>query len=890
MTAKLDSSTPAAAPKAIHLSEYEPPAWRIELADLAFDLDLENTEVSSRLHLTAASGKDGETLRLDGEGLELLSIAVDGEVLPTARYRQDDNALTISGLPARCVLETKVRIHPDKNTQLEGLYASRGLLITQCEAEGFRRITYFLDRPDVMAKWRITLRADAERFPVLLANGNPLKSGSLEGGRHYAVWENPHPTPAYLFAIVAGQLATVDKEVVTGEGRKVRLAIWAAPSDIPRCDYALGALERALRWDEERFGRYYDLDVYNLVAAQDFTMGAMENKGLNVFNARYVLADADTATDADYLAIEAVIGHEYFHNWSGNRVTLRDWFQLSLKEGFTVFRDQEFTSDLHSRAVKRIEDVRMLRARQFAEDAGALAHPVRPSSYREINNFYTATVYEKGSEVVRMLHTLLGEATFRRGCDRYFADNDGKAATVEDFIEALSSESKRGLEQFARWYAQAGTPEVSVEDKWDAEKGEYELTISQRIPPTPGQPEKLPVTIPLRIALYGEDGRPIDGALDGDAARLDTGGEAPGQHLYELSSAGHRLRIEGLSSRPLPAFNQGFGAPIKLRYGYTPAELGRLARIEQDSFNRWEALQRLATGILLHQFDDAEAARGALVDAVGDLLDDDTADTAFVAECLELPGFDTLADMADIIDVDALLTDREQLLNELAASHRARLEHRYHTLAATAAGGLTGQAMAARSLRNACLQWISRIDEQGSLAQKQFRSAENMTDRLGALRCLVRYNAPAKAEALEAFRTRYADNDLVTDKWLTLVASRPHDQVVEDVSLLLDSVWWKPTNPNRVRSILGAFARANPTAFHRIDGAGYQLLAEQLPGLDTINSQVAARLLGSFESWRRLAGKRRDLAGEALSSLRGRLTSRECTDLLDRLVTDEQPG
>jgi aminopeptidase N len=874
------------APSVIFLKDYQAPAWRIRHAELVFDLDTDATEVATRLHLEPGSAATGLPLQLHGEQLALLSIAVDDAPLAADRYRNDHAGLTIFGLSGRCVLETRVRIHPERNTQLEGLYASRGLLLTQCEAEGFRRITYFLDRPDVLSTWRTTLRAKERDYPVLLANGNPVESGSLGDGRHFATWENPHPTPCYLFALVAGKLASVDKQVETAEGRNVRLAIWAAPADVPRCGFALEALERALRWDEQRFGRCYDLDVYNLVAAQDFTMGAMENKGLNIFNARYVLADSNTATDADYIATEAVIGHEYFHNWSGNRVTLRDWFQLSLKEGFTVFRDQEFTADLHSRSVKRIEDVQSLRARQFSEDAGALAHPVRPDSFREINNFYTATVYDKGAEVVRMLHTLLGEETFRKGCDRYFADNDGRAVTVEDFLSAMAAESGRGLEHFARWYAQAGTPEVTVADSWNAESGVYEMTLVQQTPPTPGQAEKLPVSIPLRLSLFDQRDQPLTTSPISDARVLDDAAAPPGQFLVELTAQTHHIKVEGLTARPLPALNQGFAAPIKMHYPYTPADLGRLARIEIDSFNRWEALQRLSFGIMLGQFEDVSAARQALGEALADLLADDGADPAFAAECLQIPGFDTLAEMADMIDVDGLLSSREALLNDLTSMLAPALEARYHALAPAAAGGIDGPAMAARALRNGCLDWLTRIDPDAPLAESQYAAALNMTERMGALRCLVRYDSPGRAAALKAFQARYPDDDLVTDKWLALVATRPQPDVVEEVALLIASPWWIATNPNRVRAILGAFSRQNAPAFHRADGAGYRLLADQLPEIDRINSQVAARLLGAFESWGRLAGDRRKLAQGVLQSLRGRLTSRECGDVLSRLLGD----
>ena len=859
----------------ILLSEYRAPAWRIVHVDLGFELDADATEVTARLQLQPDPAQPLEALTLDGEDLELLAIALDGVQLDASRYHIDATGLTIEGVAAACVLETRVRIAPSRNTQLQGLYRSGDSLLTQCEAQGFRRITWFTDRPDVMPTWRIVLRADRTRYPVLLANGNPLQQNDLGDGRHESVWENPHPTPSYLFALVAGQLECVGKDVVTAEGRAVRLQVWAAKSDVSRCAYALGAVERSVRWDETRFGRCYDLDVFNVVAAQDFTMGAMENKGLNIFNARYILADEASATDADYQGIESVIGHEYFHNWSGNRVTLRDWFQLALKEGLTVFRDQEFISDLHSREVKRIEDVRLLRARQFAEDAGALAHPVRPTRYREINNFYTLTVYEKGAEIVRMLHTLLGEQTFRAGMDRYFADNDGRAATIEDFLAAHARASGRDLTQFARWYAQAGTPEVRVEDDFDAVSGRYTLRLVQRQSPVAGADAK-PLLIPLRFALHAVDGARIDAPCSGDAAVHSD--------LIELVATEHTLVFNGLRERPLPSFNQGFSAPVKLRYDYTPDALARLARCENDGVNRWDMLQQLALGVLLKQFDASGTAEAALSLAIGELLDDTAADPAFVAECMQLPDFETLADAQSIIDIDAVLAARVGLLGKLAHTHAAALRHRYDALAPLAANGLDGIAMGARRLRNMCLAWLSEIDPQATLAATQFDAAERMTDRLGALRCIVHAAAPMAAQAQEAFAERHRDDPLVTDKWIAVAATRPHGDAVEGMRGLLESPWWTPTNPNRVRAVLGSFSRMNPTAFHRADGAGYALLAEHLPKLDAINPQVAARLLAGFESWRRWSGGRDALARTALETLSGKLQSRDANDLLVRLL------
>ena len=875
----MPDSRPSGHPE-VHLSEYRAPAWRIAHADLCFELGADATEVIARLHLEPDPDQPGAPLVLDGAELELLGIALDGKPLDAAHYHVDAEQLTISNVDAVCVLETRVRIAPSRNTQLQGLYRSGETLLTQCEAQGFRRITWFIDRPDVMPTWRIALRADRARYPVLLANGNPQRVDGREhrdlgDGRIEAVWDNPHPTPSYLFALVAGQLECVGSDIVTAEGRAVRVQVWAAPGDVARCAFALGAVMRALRWDERRFGRSYDLDVFNVVAAQDFTMGAMENKGLNIFNARYILADEESATDADYLGIESVIGHEYFHNWSGNRITLRDWFQLSLKEGLTVFRDQEFVSDLHSREVKRIEDVRLLRSRQFAEDAGALAHPVRPKLYREINNFYTLTVYEKGAEIVRMLHTLLGEATFRAGMDRYFSDNDGRAATIEDFLGAHAQESGRDLAQFARWYTQAGTPELDVADSFA--DGRYTLRFTQRQSIAAGANAE-PLFLPLRFALYGANGQRLDGLVHGDAiVRGD---------LIEVTRTEHTLVFDGLPERPLPSFNQGFSAPVKLHYGYTPDALALLARCERDGVIRWDMIQRLAMDALLRRPDAHAQAKAALSLAIGDLLDDASADPAFVAECMQLPDFDTLADALTTIDIDVVLVDRVDLLRDLACTHESRLRRRYDALAPLAAQGLDGVAIGARRLRNMCLAWLTDIDPRGALATAQFDAATRMTDRLGAMRCLVHVNAPTAAQVLEAFAERHHDDPLATDKWIAVACTRPHADAVERVRALLESSWWSPTNPNRVRAVLGSFSRMNPTAFHRADGAGYALLVAQLPTLDAINPQVAARLLAGFESWRRWAGGHDALARKALESLRGRLLSPDAKDLLARLLHD----
>jgi aminopeptidase N len=864
----------AAAP--IRLRDYRPPAWRVESVALIFELDAAATEVLATLHLSPDPQQPGQPLRLDGEDLELLAIALDDRPLTPDEYQLDASGLLLHGVDAPCTLQTRARIRPSANTRLEGLYASRDLLLTQCEAEGFRRITWFIDRPDVLARYTVELRADRARYPALLGNGNPAGAGELDGGRHYARWIDPHPKPSYLFALVAGPIECVESPYTTSEGREVMVRIWAAPDDVPRCRHALDCALRAMRWDEQRFGRAYDLDVYNIVAAQDFTMGAMENKGLNIFNARYILADPESATDADYEGIESVIGHEYFHNWSGNRVTCRDWFQLSLKEGFTVFRDQEFSADMHSRAVKRIDDVRALKARQFVEDSGPLAHPVRPAEYSEINNFYTATVYEKGAEVVRMLHTLLGEATFRRGCDLYFERNDGRAATVEDFIAAMRDASGRDLTQFMRWYAQAGTPQLSIRDDWNAARGEYRVEIRQHTPPTPGQTDKLPLHLPLAWALYDEAGQSLGVAPEADA-RVRPG-------LVELTAERHTLRFGGLAARPLPAFLQGLSAPARLDYPYTAVQLARLVRHEPDALTRFEAIQRLVFDALLARGPDPVAARSALLDALGGLLEQAGEDPAFVAECHALADVWTLADQCREIDLDGLIRRREDLLDELAEVHADAFGERYAALAAIEPDALTAPAIAARRLKAVCLARLTRLDPEARHAAAQFDAARCMTDRLAALANLVHFDAPAAADALAQFRRQWADDPLVTDKWLGIVATRPQPEALDDLRALLADPIWQPKNPNRVRALLGSFARGNPVAMHRRDGAGYALLWQQIEVLDALNPQVAARLLTALDPWQRLDRGRRQLIEAGLRGLQAGARSRDSADVLARIL------
>lgn len=867
------------APPPIRLADYAPPSWTITDVALVFELRRDASEVDATLSLRC--DVPGASLRLDGEDLELLDIELDGRTLEPEGFAQDATGLTVHAAAgiAHCTLRTVVRVRPAANTRLEGLYTSGSLLLTQCEAEGFRRITFFVDRPDVQARWRTTLRAERVSFPVLLAGGDRVAERDLGGGRHEAEWHNPHPTPCYLFALAAGPMARVSRTVTGADGRVVELNVWVEGDDPEPCRYALGAVERALRWDESRFGRCYDLGVFNVVAAQDFTMGAMENKGLNIFNARYILADERTATDADFIGIESVVGHEYFHNWSGNRVTLRDWFQLSLKEGLTVFRDQEFTADLHSRDLKRIDDVRLLRARQFAEDAGALAHPVRPAEYREINNFYTLTIYEKGAEIVRMLHTRLGEAAFRAGMDRYFADNDGRSATLEDFYAAHSAASGIDCSDMLAWYAQAGTPVLEVERAFDAASGEYTLSLRQRAPVN--VPDAAPLPIPFRLALYDADGRVLPPPDAHDAEVI------PGGLL--LRGAEHAVRWQGLEREPLPVLNRGFAAPIRLRMAMSPEERARIVQVDDDGFARWDALHHLALDVLLARAGEpveglghADAAEAALSAALGALLADREAHPAFVAECLALPDFDTLADAVAVVDPAALVAAREGLSLALAKAHRRALQSRFDDLRPAATGGLDDASMAARSLRHAALAWLSRLDG-GEAARRLWADARSMTERMAALRALLHGQADGAAAAREAFAMEFADHALVTDKWLAVVATRPAVDALEEVEALLAGPYWVATNPNRVRAVLGSFARLNPVAFHRPDGAGYRFVAAQIRALDAINPQVAARLLGAFEGLPRWTPSVRAAALDALAPLRIAALSRDVAELLGRL-------
>jgi aminopeptidase N len=844
-------------PKTIRRGDYAPPAFLIDTVDLDFTLDAAATIVRSRLAFrrNPAAAADAP-LRLDGEGLTLLEARLDGEALPEARRQLDaDGSLTITDAPAAGVLETSVRIAPERNTALSGLYTSGGNFYTQCEAEGFRRITFFPDRPDVMSRYSVTITADRARVPVLLSNGNLDGSGDAGEGRHWARWVDPHPKPSYLFALVAGDLVNVPDSFTTRSGRKVALNIWVRRGDEARCGHAMDSLIRSMKWDEEVFGLEYDLDVFNIAAVSDFNMGAMENKGLNVFNTKYVLASPETATDGDWQGIETVIAHEYFHNWTGNRVTCRDWFQLSLKEGLTVFRDQEFTADQGSRAVKRIRDVRGLRAAQFPEDAGPMAHPVRPDSYIEIDNFYTPTVYQKGAEVMRLLHTSIGPAAFRRGMDLYIGRNDNQAVTIEDFVSAMQDASGTDLTPFMRWYDQAGTPELTAEDSYDPATRRYTLKLSQRTPPTPGQAEKQPLPIPVAMGLLDDTGAALPTRLAGENAAQ------PGTRVLLLDGAAQEFVFEDVPTAPVPSLLRGFSAPVRLK-GVPQERLRFLAVHDSDPFVRWDSGQQYAAAFMLEQV--ARVQRGeapgfapALADAVANTRAGADADPAFAAEALVLPGEGFLADQMEVADPEAIHRVRRHLRRQIGTRCGAALLATYQALTETGPYRIDGRSIGRRSLRNACLAYLAAVGEDGvALAAAQYRAAANMTDQLAALALLADAETPERETGLAEFHAKWRGDDLVLDKWFSIQAMSSRPGTIAAVRALYAHPDFDLKNPNRARALIGAFASGNPLHFHDTSGEGYRFLADAVIALDPINGQTAARLIGPLGLWRRQSAER----------------------------------
>lgn len=851
----------------IRRQDYQPPEFRIERTRLEIDLDAERTEVSSWLTIRRAQRRPGQTLVLHGVDLELLEVIVDGRSLGARQYRCVDEVLSISEIPDKDEFEVHIRVVnlPANNTALEGLYQSGQFLLTQCEAEGFRKITYYLDRPDVMAPFTVTLRGDKQRYPVLLSNGNPVDQGELDNGRHYVTWDDPFPKPAYLFALVAGDLEWIEDHYTTRSGRQVRLRIYMEKENRDRCWHAMDSLKNAMRWDEEAFGLEYDLDIYNIVVTNDFNMGAMENKGLNIFNAKYVLADPETATDWDYQAIEGVIGHEYFHNWTGNRVTCRDWFQLTLKEGLTVFRDQEFSADMQIRAVKRINDVRDLRRRQFPEDAGPMSHPVRPDQYIEISNFYTATVYQKGAEVVRMYQTLLGQDKFKQGLKLYLERHDGQAATCDDFLNAMAEAGQTDLAQFARWYSQPGTPLLTVKMDYDDTAETCSFDIRQSVP---GYPQAPALLIPISIGLIDRNGDPIPLQLDDQAQQ-----SVEETQVLVLTEKEQRFTFKNVKQKPLPSILRGYSAPVKVDIEWCQEDLALLIQHDNDAFSRWDAAETLHMQSLLSMADGLQRNGEANLDPLvvttyRNIIEDVNLDPGFAAELLSLPSENYLCEQTDPVIVEAiheaLLLSRRTLATELTDCLRTRY-HQLHDANWSAQADAVGR----RRLKNLCLDLLCAqgLNEDFELAERQYRKAYCMTDRLAALTILVHGQANVAQTCLADFAQRYGDNPLVMDKWFTIQAMRPQHDTINHVRALMSHPAYSNRNPNKIRALLGAFALNNPMGFHKPDGQAYILIADEVMALDRMNPQTASRLALSFNRWSHMDEARGTMMREQLQRI-----------------------
>ena len=891
-------------PQTIYLKDYRPPQFLIDTVDLHIDLAEEWTTVKAELNFrrNPASAENSKTLVLNGHKMELMAVILDNVELTQDQYQVDESQLTINDVPEKFVLSTEVRIQPQNNTELEGLYKSSKLFCTQCESEGFRKITYFLDRPDVMSLYSTTISADPQLYPVMLSNGNLLDSGKLTDGRHWVKWEDPFPKPAYLFALVAGDLLHIEDSFRTSSGREVKLQIYVEAENIEFCDHAMRSLKESMRWDEERFGREYDLDLFMIVAVNDFNMGAMENKGLNIFNSKLILASQETATDTDFYNIQGVVGHEYFHNWSGNRVTCRDWFQLSLKEGFTVFRDQEFSSDLNSRAVQRIADADRLRVHQFPEDAGPMSHPIRPDSYMEINNFYTMTVYEKGAEVVRMIYTLLGRENFRKGTDLYFDRHDGQAVTCDNFVAAMEDANGVDLQQFRRWYGQSGTPELHIRGSHDPEAKTYSLTVRQSCPDTAGQKgfgaeksendvhekqtapveilnskqnahhsfQKQPFHIPLALGLLAADGDTLPLKLTGCTAEKNQD-----TIILELRKQSETFVFENIPAAPVPSLLRGFSAPVKLLFDYSIADLAFLLANDTDEFNRWETGQQLMIRISLEQiqrFQNHEPFNlpSELENAFRSLLNQtQEGDSALLALALSFPNEPYLGELMDVIDVDAIHETRTFLRKELAQKLQPEFEKTYLEFQEEGAFKIDQQSMGRRSLKNVCLSYLSELGSLDirKLTQTQFRKNENMTDVAGALGVLTHLDCPERETAFSEFENRWRKNTVVMDKWFALQAISCLPKTLDHVRKLTSHSAYEENNPNKIRALISTFSRFNQLRFHAADGSGYDFLAEQVLRLDPLNPQTAARLVSVFNNWKSFAAANKTKMNDQLQRI-----------------------
>ncbi len=840
--------------KTIYRKDYRVPPFLINEVLLTFSLDETFCVVTaeSKLLRNAKSEETSNELFLDGENLELLEIRVDGEELDEQKYEIDVNGITLLQVPDLFVLKIKTKIYPDKNTALEGLYRTSGNFCTQCEAQGFRKITYYPDRPDVMARFTTRIEGDMKSCPILLSNGNKIKKGELPGNRHFAVWQDPFPKPSYLFALVAGDLVRIEDTFTTKSGRNIDLHIFVESRNSEKCGHAMQSLQKSMQWDEEVYGLEYDLDTYMIVAVDDFNMGAMENKGLNVFNSKYVLASKDTATDQDYLGVEGVIAHEYFHNWTGNRVTCRDWFQLSLKEGLTVFRDQEFSSDMNSRAVQRIDDVRILRNFQFREDAGPMAHPVRPDSYVEINNFYTVTVYNKGAEVIRMMHTLMGAEKFRKGIDLYFERHDGQAVTCDDFVAAMADASGVDLDQFTLWYSQSGTPVITVEEEWVAERKEYKLILSQ-------ESSGAPFHIPIAIGLTDHKGNDM---------KIE-------QNLLELQKTRQEFCFAGISEKPSLSLFRGFSAPVKVNSWQSREQLAFLMAYDSDPFNRWDASFRLSESVIMQLAKDRQNGEElqlehSYVEAVKNILEDNESDKSLLAMALSLPEESYLAQQMETIDPDALHYARKFVRQELAKRCVSELQSVLRENTTNTEYSLSPQAMGQRRLKNTCLALLlateSPLEEDVAFAKQQFYKADNMTDVIAALSAFVNSSMPVRDELLEAFYQKWKSEQLVMDKWLILQASKGDVSTLSSVKSLMEHSAFSMSNPNKIRSLIGAFS-GNHFCFHAASGEGYTFLADQILTLDSSNPQIASRLTTPFAAWKRYDSNRQKLIKAQLTRI-----------------------
>ena len=852
-----------ALPQTIYLQDYKVSPFEIKKTNLVFDLGEHHTKVTTTLSLlrnTNSDDQDADLVLHGSEGLDLQSVSVDGQLLEEGAYTCDSESLTIPGLAERAVVTTEVLIKPQDNTTMMGLYRSRTMYCTQCEAEGFRDITYYLDRPDVMSEFTTQVIGDKAQYPVLLSNGNPIARGELDGGRHFVTWHDPFKKPAYLFALVAGTLSCVEDSFTTMSGRQVALQIFVEEKDLDKCDHAMVSLKHSMRWDEETYGREYDLGIFMIVAVDDFNMGAMENKGLNIFNTSAVLANPKTTTDAAFQRVEAIVAHEYFHNWSGNRVTCRDWFQLSLKEGFTVYRDSQFSADMNSATVKRIEDVIHLRTHQFAEDGGPMSHPVQPDSYMEINNFYTLTIYEKGAEIVGMIRTLLGPETFRKGSDLYFDRHDGQAVTIEEFVKAMEDASGRDLTQFRRWYKQSGTPQLAVSSNYDADARTMTLDFAQSCPATPGQPQKQPFVMPVRLGLVGASG---DLPLNGNG---DT------EIVYEVSQTHQQLVIENINEAPVPSLLRGLSAPVKLDYAYSKDQLIHLMSHDSDGFNRWDAGQALSFDLLKKLTADSHQDRPLkmdqqLVDAYKALLSDPDLDPAMVELMLQLPSEAQLHEEAAVIYAEAIHSARVFVRQSLgnALSEQFQSVYQRHNIKQDYAPDAS--QIGRRALKNIALSYLMLVDQVGvDLAAQQFDQADNMTDKATALACLV--NCPAAeqeaAKALQQFEEQYRDETLVMNLWLQVQATNSQAGGLQRVEALEQHPAFTLSNPNKIRSLIGGFCNGNLVNFHNSDGSGYEFLKQRILTLHSRNPQVAARLMTPLTRWKKLPEPNSSKMREAL--------------------------